>query len=129
MSAKAKQIHIPAKVYQRAKNFIVFEAYAYIHELGESTHSELHQKMEVIYEQKVRFFLDKKCADEGYVDGMTAEGLWSTKGSQKFDGKKIWDKAVAVRREIIQKMIPAWNRQLKDRDRLTLSCIPRTDYF
>ena len=40
-----------------------------------------------------------KCAEEGYVDGMTAEGLWETVGSQKFDGKKIWDKVVAVRRE------------------------------
>jgi len=36
---------------------------------------------------------------------MTAEGLWKTVGSQKFDGKKIWDKAVAVRREITTKII------------------------
>ena len=43
---------------------------------------------------------------------MTAEGLWKTIGSQKFDGKKIWDKAVAIRREITTKIIPAWNRQL-----------------
>ena len=46
-----------------------------------------------------------KCAEEGYVDGMTAEGSWKTVGSQKFDGKKIWDKAVAVRREITTKII------------------------
>ena len=56
----------------------------------------------------MRFFLEMKCAEEGYVDGMTAEGLWKTVGSQKFDqfdGKKIWDKAVAVRREITTKII------------------------
>ena len=53
----------------------------------------------------MRFFLEMKCAEERYVDGMTAEGLWKTVGSQKFDGKMIWDKAVAVRREITTKII------------------------
>jgi hypothetical protein len=81
MSVIAK--HVPSKVYLRAKTFISFEAYAYI---GESCHADLHRKIEVIFEQKMRFFLEMKCAEEGYVDGMTAEGLWKrTVGSQKFD--------------------------------------------
>ena len=74
-----------------------FEAYAYIHELGKSSHADIHQEIEVVYEQKVLlFFRGKKCAEERYVDGMTAEGLWKTIGSQKFDGKTIWDKSTVT---------------------------------
>ena len=62
--------------------------------------------------KKYFFFLEKQCAEERYVDGMAAERLWKMIDHQKFNGQQIWDKAVAVRREITKKIIPAWDRQL-----------------
>ena len=50
--------HVPSK----GAKLICFEAYAYIHELGESSHADIHQEIEVVYEQKVLFFFGERSA-------------------------------------------------------------------
>jgi len=50
--------------------------------------------------------------DRGYIDGMVASELFKARGNSLLNGEKVWTKALEVKRNVINKIIPAFNSNL-----------------
>ena len=90
----------------QAANFLCLEVFLCIHDMNQQDSINKFQVCHEEFKALVNKFLLDKRLEEGYIAGMSEDDFVFS------DGKKIWDKALAVRRKINNVLLPAFNRNL-----------------
>ena len=99
-----------AKKYDilKAENFLCLEIFLCIHEQNQQDSQNKFRLCQDEFKSLLTQFLNDKRPDEGFIDGMKESDFIQ-------DGKKIWEKALFVRRKINNLFLPAFERQLVDK--------------
>jgi hypothetical protein len=99
---------IPKYDILKAENFLSLEILLCIHEQNQQDSQNKFQLCQDEFKSMVTKFLIDKRPEEGFIEGMKESDFIQ-------DGKKIWEKALFVRRKINNVFLPAFERQLVDK--------------
>ena len=105
MTARRRSVVKSYEILQAA-NFFCLEVFLCIHDMNQQDSISKFQVCHEEFKALVNKFLEDKRLEEGYIAGMSEDDFVFS------DGKKIWDKALAVRRKINNVLLPAFNRNL-----------------